>query len=55
MEIQGFFLYSNEKKIKNPASAGEITVWNALQSQQAKGTEEKLSYNVSFRKVIFQF
>lgn len=56
MEIQGFFPYSNEKKIlKNPVSAGDVTVWNALQSEQAKVTEEKLWYNVIFIKVIFQF
>lgn len=47
----GYFSYSNENQ--NPMSAGEVTIWNVLHCQQAKGTEDKLWYNVIFIKVIF--
>lgn len=50
----GFSVFKWKKK-KNPMCAREVTIWNALHSQQVKGTEEKLWYNVIFIKVIFQF
>lgn len=44
-----------EKKKKGiPVSAGEVTVWNAQQVEQVKGTE-KLWQNIIFLKFIFHF